>query len=486
MNLKAKIPKCIFLGFLIILLSTNLIANAATNGGKCAKVGQIQVTKGVSFVCLKLGGKTVWKVKPTTANNKTASTATTTTSSTSTTTTSVTKTQSFLAPTVASDALSTCEIQERSAHRITYPKGPYVGFPRRAINSFRNSGVLTYAMIPIEWADLQGNAKQLQESVKQANLFKTWMEEASQGRVQINWKIHPSWVRMAGASSSWYSPRAFPANVEFGDAAIAAADREFDFSNVDAVIYFLPESQEVFLEGSQGTVDSGLERPFRSVEGNIPSFAVMGKYFEQPHKNHWSAWVHYSLIWMGMPELFDAQTNRGGTRAIPTGNMSGFDIMSTQDGPSRQLSGWLRFLLDWLSAEQVYCKKFENISTIKLSLEPVSNQSTKLKMVGVRISDTKMVVIESRRLDKRFDCDQLKSTEVNGSIVYIVDSTQGHVTGETLSLVAPNNRALTWRDCNVPPQVDAIVRVGEFVDVLGLRIKVLESETYDLIEISRP
>jgi len=334
---------------------------------------------------------------------------------------------------------------------------------------------------------LPGSEKQLQESVKQANLFKSWMEMASQGRVQINWKIHPSWVRMSGASSSWYTPSAFPANVAFGDAAIAAADREFDFSSVDAVIFYLPESQNVFIEGSQGTVDSGLERPFQTAEGSVSSFAVIGKYFDQWQKNNWSAWAHYSLIWMGMPELFDAKANRGGApdRAIPAGNMHGYDIMASQDGPYRQLSGWLRYLLDWFEPNQLYCKKLEDTSAIKLSLEPVGNSSTKLKMVGIRVSDTKLIAIESRRFDKQFDCTELL-VKKDGVIVYIVDSTQGHVTGETLSLVSPFNRPIVNYGCNSPPLQDSVMSTGDYVDVLGLRIKVVESDEFDTIEITRP
>jgi len=295
---------------------------------------------------------------------------------------------------------------------------------------------------------------------------------------------------MSGVSSSWYTPSAFPANVDFVNAALGVADREFNFSGVDAVIFYLPESQKVFIEGSQGTVDSGLERPFQTAEGSIPSFAVIGSYFDQPDKNYYSAWVHYSLIWMGMAELFDARANRGGSpdRAIPSGNMNGYDIMASQDGPFRQLSGWLRFLLNWFEANQVYCKKLDSTSSIKLSLEPVGNLSSRLKMVGIRISDTKLLAIESRRFDKQTDCAASTNVEFkkDGVIVYIVDSTQGHVTGETLSLVSPVNRPIKFYGCNSPPIQDSVMTVGDYLDVLGLRIKVVESDSFDTIEITRP
>ena len=466
------IASMLFLGLPLTTL------HAVSAGQKCSKVGTLAGTKQSPLVCTKVGKKLVWQLKMNSGKGKNSSSTKTT----------VVKNQAFIATSIASDGSEVCEIQERSLHRATYPKGPYVGFPRRPINSFRNSGVLNYALIPVDWSDLPGNEKRLQESVKQADLFKSWMDTASQGRVRINWKIHPSWVRMSGVSSSWYTPRAFPANVEFANAAFAAADREFNFSSVDAVIFYLPESQNVFLEGSQGTVDSGLERSFQTAEGSISSFAVIGSYFDQPFKNYYSGWIHYSLIWMGMPEMFDAKANRGGApdRAIPGGNMQGYDIMASQDGPHRQLSGWLRFLLDWFEPDQVYCKKLENLSALKLSLEPVGNLSTRLKIVGIRVSDTKLIAIESRRFDSQFDCASFGEFKKDGVIVYIVDSTQGHVTGETLSLVSPVNRPIKRYGCNNPPMQDSVMSVGDYVDVLGLRIKVVESDKFDTIEITRP
>jgi len=125
--------------------------SAAAKGGKCSKVGQTQITKNVSYVCVKSGSKAFWQVKPKSAKGK----------GTSATTTTVVKTQTFFTPSIASDGLGVCEIQERSLERATYPKGPYVGFPRRPINSFRNSGVLNYALIPVDWSDLPGNEKRL-------------------------------------------------------------------------------------------------------------------------------------------------------------------------------------------------------------------------------------------------------------------------------------------------------------------------------------
>jgi hypothetical protein len=484
-----KSHRCAVVGISASLLFLSLpltAVNAVRAGQTCSKVGAVARSKQVSFVCTRKGKRLIWQLKSNSGDGKNSS-VTTTTAGSVTATTAV-RAQTFFAPSVLSDGLGICEIEERSVHRATYPKGPYVGFPRRPINDFKNSGVLNFALIPLDWSDLPGSETRRQEGVKQAGFYKYWMETASQGRVRIDWKIHTSWVRMPGASASWYTVSAYPPNVEFARAAISAADQEFNFTSIDAVVFYLPDAQNVFLEGSQGTVDSGLARPFQTAEGSVSSFAIAGAYFDLPYKTYWSVWVHFSLIWMGMAELFDARANRGGfaERAIPVGNMQGYDVMSSQDGPFRQLSGWLRFLLGWLEPNQVFCKNLDNTSAVKLSLDPVGSLSTRLKLVGIRVSDTKLIAIESRRFDEEIDCVSQREFKKDGVIVYIVDSTKGHTSGETLSLVSPVGRPLKNYGCSSPPMQDSVLSVGDYVDVLGLRIKVMESNTFDTIEITRP
>jgi hypothetical protein len=166
--------------------------------------------------------------------------------------------------------------------------------------------------------------------------------------------------------------------------------------------------------------------------------------------------------------------------------MNGYDVMAGQDGPFRQLSGWLRFLLGWLEPNQVFCKNLDDTSAVKLSLDPVGSLSTRLKLVGIRVSDTKLIAIESRRFDEEIDCVSQGEFKKDGVIVYIVDSTKGHTSGETLSLVSPVSRSLKNYGCNSPPMQDSVLSVGDYVDVLDLRIKVMESNTFDTVEIIRP
>lgn len=55
--------------FLVFLTSNGVVADAATNSGKCAKVGQVKVVKKVKYVCVKTGSKTVWQVRSSNTNS---------------------------------------------------------------------------------------------------------------------------------------------------------------------------------------------------------------------------------------------------------------------------------------------------------------------------------------------------------------------------------------------------------------------------------
>ena len=65
-------------GLLLIwsMLAPVVPVDAFTAGGRCSKAGVTQTRKGLSYICVKTAGKTVWKVEPSSAKGKTNSTTT--------------------------------------------------------------------------------------------------------------------------------------------------------------------------------------------------------------------------------------------------------------------------------------------------------------------------------------------------------------------------------------------------------------------------
>jgi hypothetical protein len=80
--------------------------------------------------------------------------------------------------------------------------------------------------------------------------------------------------------------------------------------------------------------------------------------------------------------------------------MGTWDLMSTQDGPSRTFSAWTRWLLGWLSDNQVACFTTEQIAqhgAFDVELVPLDVYEPGVKAVMIRTGPHEGLVIESRR-----------------------------------------------------------------------------------------
>jgi hypothetical protein len=161
--------------------------------------------------------------------------------------------------------------------------------------------------------------------------------------------------------------------------------------------------------------------------------------------------------------------------------------MGSQDGPSRELSGWLRFYAKWLPDEKVYCKESNNLKSVDLSLVPLSSTDLGIKLAIIPLSTSKVIMIESRRVTK-FSCTT--PTLRDGVLVYIYNPTLGH-NEDFLIPVYPAGRQLEKDSCNSlnfrsPPTTDMLLHQGDKITIDGITIKiVLHENKLDIINISK-
>jgi hypothetical protein len=122
------------------------------------------------------------------------------------------------------------------------------------------------------------------------------------------------------------------------------------------------------------------------------------------------------------------------------------------------------------------------LESTEITLVPLSDSESGIKMVVVPVSQTKAVVIESRR-ETKFSC-QMPSKR-NGLLVYTYDATLSH--GEDfLKPVTPESRvAESSPNCLVVPYPNPILYKGQKISTEGVTIEVIESLNYDKIRISR-
>jgi M6 family metalloprotease-like protein len=456
-------------------------------GGRCVRAAQTRTVAGVKFVCVSSGKTLRWKRAS--GQRSEPSSSANTTSTTSTTSTTV---EPYRPPTVLGSSAGRCRLRDQSTQRRVYGQ-LLAGFPVIE-NNFESRGTFIFGLIPIDFSDARGDAGVESRVREQMRLLTDWYDMVSEGRVNIEWRVHSGWVRVPGDTNRYAMSRSRSDNNDLANAAFAAADPVFDFSGVRAAVFVLPAGQTFMAEGVHGFKHSefGSAGGYLTAEARVFNYMIAGAYFDRPYKNYWSYWAHETGHMFPLPDLYDQNSQWwiGKQLEIPGGPFSGFDMMANQDGPSRTLSAWLRFVMGWLDDAQILCLPSSDVTEARVTLVPIDLRRQGVKAVFIPLSDTKLLVVESRRANSRFDCEGSGTSSAiwrarNGVIVYTADLTLGHGEGFQ-ALVAPSGRALqSLSTCSAPPQYDAILNAGDQVTTNGVRIRVLSSGLYDTVEVSK-
>ena len=379
---------------------------------------------------------------------------------------------------VPSDSIEGCKIQEASQNRANYGDQNYTqaGFP--VSPSTANSGVVKWGLIPVDFPDLPGEQNFRSRVDDQMSLLSEWYSSVSGGRFTVEWVVSDGWVTLPGQSEEY----AIDLSVNLDDAAngpklfrdaMNAADPNFDFTGIQTVNFILPSGQTIIGEGSQGFPWDQPVKDYVSQEGPISSYSIPGQFFDDPRRAYWSYWAHEFGHSIGLPHI---GASRG---SLPPFNP--WDLMGGQDGPSRELSGWLRFLAGWLSDDQIFCMDASKVDNLEMTLVPLSNTEEGPKFAVLPISATKALMIESRR-ETKFSCEA--PTPRDGILVYVYDATLGH-NDDFLIAASPSGRQeQNFNDCAVGPNPDFLLREGDKVEVEGLTVEVLEHGDFDRILVS--
>ena len=388
-------------------------------------------------------------------------------------------------PSELSDKIDACRIKEVNLNGPRNgragPEGAPIylpsGFPA-VTPSTQHIGIVKWALIPIDFSDLKGESNFRSRVDSQMELLTDWFFTVSEGKLKVNWSVHDNWVTLPKPSIQYIINNSVNlADSETGQAlfrdAIASSDPVFDFTNIQYVIFLLPKGQTFVKETSQGFPWDKLVIDTKTNEGKIFGFATAGVFMDQPNKDYWGYWAHEFGHAISLAHIGRSR----GTAAL----FAGFDLMASQDGPTRDLNGWLRFLAQWLPDEKVYCKDSKGINRLEVTLVPLNSSEKGFKLIVIPLSTTKAIVIESRR-DTKFSCKM--SPGQNGALVYIYDANLFH--GEDFLIpVAPEGRSRVQSPCPAPPMIDSVLRTGDKISVEGLALENLLSGNFDKIRITK-
>ena len=378
----------------------------------------------------------------------------------------------YMAPTVPSLNVSTCQIKENSTVRADLP----TGFPRIAPRT-PNSGTLKWALIPVDFADLPGDKDFKKRIDSQLKLAAEWYEMVSGGRMKIEWEIANEWVRLPGLSTEYkidYSddPTRSPQVRDFFRKALPEVDKVFDFTGIKTANFILPKGQRIVPESGQGFPWDKEMKITTTQEGALDSFTILGSVFDVAGQVYWQYWTHEFGHAIGIPHV--------GTSRIST-PFQALELMGSDAGPARDLAGWLRYVAGWLEDDQVYCQDSTNLKTTELTLVPLNDKTPGVKVAVIKISDEKAVIVESRRVTK-FGCTPESYRE--GVLVYSYDATKGH-NEEMFKHATPADRKFEKAACFAPETQDPLLRTGDKVTIEGITIEVIMHGTLDQIRITK-
>ena len=455
-----------FLSILSLSLSLPLIpANAAVKAGdKCTKVGIKSAVGNKTFTCIKSGKKLVWN-KGAIVNKSNPTTATTIESIT------------YLPPSQLSANIENCKIVEKTKNRLSVgPSMLPTGFPRHTIA--QKTGTVKWALIPLDFSDLPGEANFKSRIDEQMKLTSEWFAAASEGKYKVEWVVQDKWVRLPNPTSDYQIGNSVnldraPNGPKLFNDAMTESDKVFDFTGVQTVNFILPKGQSFIQESSQGFPWDAAVKNFVTKEGSISSYSIPGKIFDTNPRVYWSYWVHEFGHAMAMPHV--------GNSRDPNPFL-GLDIMANQEGESRELSGWFRFVAGWLDDEKVYCQDLSTLKSTEITLIPISESDNGIKMVVIPVSATQVLLIESRR-ENKFSC-QMPSKR-SGVLVYSYNPTLMH--GEDflkpITLEGRSNESSS--NCPVVPYPNPILYKGQKITVDGITIEVIDSLNLDKVRLTR-
>ena len=458
--LKKSLAFLVALAFIGLSLSVPAVA-AVKAGATCKSMGQIKTVSGLKYTCIKSGSKLLWskgfvvrKPVPTAQGIANA------------------------LPSQPSSDVNLCKLNENNSNRRgTGENALPTGFP--SVSSLtRKTGTVKWALVPIDFSDIKGDSNFRSRVDTQMNLLSEWFDTVSEGKFKVEWVVAKNWTTLPGKSSDYKipfsdGPDRSPAIAEFWRKAITESDKNFDYTNIQTVNFILPLSQTVVTESLQGFPWEQAVKNHVTQEGKISSFSIPGVFFNKENRQYWSYWAHEFGHAMALPHI--------GSSREPNPFL-GLDIMGNQDGYTRELTGWMRFVAGWLNDEKVYCQELQKLVSTNLTLVPLSGTKNGIKMAVIPISESKALIVESRR-ETKFSCAM--PTKKNGVLTYVYDATRSHGENFLIPLTPAGRSNESSSNCPISPNPDPILRQGEKMKFEGVTIEVLESKDNDRIRISK-
>ncbi len=339
------------------------------------------------------------------------------------------------------------------------------GFPRvrTRLPAF---GHVRSLIIPVDFADVPGTDDTGSFFSPLAVEVRDFYLKQSYGRLAFDFDILPNWVRLPFAPSKYgfTSVNGSGDFTSYRNDIFAMIDKQVDFSQYDAVYILVPKQMPMSKMG----YGPAITYPTFTSTGTINNGATGGADMYLSEGSAWRWMAHETGHAFG---LYDEDLNH------QTQTMGHWGIMAMNWSRNAiEVNSWDRYLMGWLPEDQVACMARTSLSAAGTTVElgPLVRQSKDIKAAMVPLSDSTILVMESR---KNEGYDNIAAGR-EGVLVYTVDMKLG-----TLGGGYRTQRRAGSTDANFE---DAALRVGDSVTVDGVTVTVTASGAGgDTIRVSK-
>ena len=345
-----------------------------------------------------------------------------------------------------------------------------VGFPK-APGRLPSFGTIKALIVPVDFADVVGQRPPAEEFTPMTDGQNDFYYKMSGNKVKFDYQVLKNWVRMPVSSTfhkmgTWNQGDPY----SYWKMALETADPLVDYSQFD-VVYVLSPREIPWASIAYGPAGPLNSAGISTDDGPVTNITLSGADAWQ-NVSRGTPWRWISHETGHLFGLHDLYVNPGdavyGT----------WDLMSNNWAVGAiEINAWNRYLLGWLTDSQINCLNTTEITSTGVTqlLNPIERVNDLTKAVVVRLSSTKILVIESRR-NEGFD---VLSALREGTLIYTVDMTIPSIKGGWKVQRRPGSTDLEF--------TDAALRVGDVITVEGLRIEVISrDQNGDTVKITKP